>query len=93
MKSVNMHSCLAVPIDVNALVSTNEGTLEFEKEKLRFDVDASRADELVVQSLTGTALVDGKKLVKGKRQKIHAGSKIKVADEEFVVYRNAHAHA
>lgn len=93
-KSTNkISSCLAVPIDVNALVKTNKGTLEFDKEKLTFEVNESRADELVVQSLSGTTLLDGKKLGKGKKTRVHAGQKIRVDDEEFVVYRNTHAHA
>ena len=87
-------SCLAVPIDVNALVDLNEGELEFEDEGLRFEcVDA--ANELVVMSLKGKTIVDGKKIPKNKKTKLRAGARLKVGNdgEEFVLYRNAHAHA
>jgi len=84
-------TCLAVPIDVNALVSQNKGDLEFENEQLKFELDDSSA--LVVQSLKGKTLVDGKPAPKGRKLKVRAGSKIKIAEEEFTVYRNTHAHA
>ena len=84
-------TCLAVPIDVNALVAQNKGDLEFENEQLKFELDDSSA--LVVQSLKGKTLIDGKAAPKGRKLKLRAGSKIKIADEEFTVYRNTHAHA
>jgi hypothetical protein len=87
-------SCLAVPIDVNALVDLNKGELEFEDEGLRFEcVDA--ANELVVMSLKGKTMINGKKIPKNKKTKLQAGARLKVGNdgEEFVLYRNAHAHA
>ena len=84
-------TCLAVPIDVNALVAQNKGDLEFENEQLKFELDDSSA--LVVQSLKGKTLIDGKAAPKGRKLKLRVGSKIKIADEEFTVYRNTHAHA
>jgi hypothetical protein len=76
---------------VNALVAQNKGDLEFENEQLKFELDDSSA--LVVQSLKGKTLIDGKAAPKGRKLKLRAGSKIKIADEEFMVYRNTHAHA
>ena len=35
-------TCLAVPIDVNALVAQNKGDLEFENEQLKFELDDCR---------------------------------------------------
>ena len=85
-------TCLTVPIDVSALMTTREGDLEFEGEKLRFE-QSGRGDALVVQSLQGRAVIDGQKIGKGKKIKVKPGSKITVDKEAFTVYRNAHAHA
>lgn len=88
-------SCLAVPIDVNTLVDQNAGALEFEGENLRFECPIDSENELVVQSLKGKTLVDGKKIPRNKKMKLRAGARLKVGSdgEEFVVYRNTRAHA
>ena len=71
------------------------GTLR-EEVMLGVECTELKADDvlaLVVQSLKGKTLIDGKAAPKGRKLKLRAGSKIKIADEEFTVYRNTHAHA
>lgn len=80
-------SCLAVPIDVDALGSNH---LEFVGADVKF---AARERELEISTLRGTCVVNGKTLTSGKKAIVKAGSKIVVGDEEFMVYRNARAHA
>ena len=67
-------ACLAVPIDVNTLVDQNAGALEFEGENLRFECPIDSENELVVQSLKGKTLVDGKKIPRNKKMKLRAGA-------------------
>ena len=75
--------------------SQNAGALEFEGENLRFECPSDSENELVVQSLKGKTLVDGKKIPRNKKMKLRAGARLKVGSdgEEFVVYRNTRAHA
>jgi len=86
-RSSQSKSCLTVPIDVDAL---GEKELEFEDADVKFH---ARERDLEIVTMRGTVMVDGKKLKKGKKMVVKAGSKLVVGDEELVVYRNTHAHA
>ena len=86
-RSSQSKSCLTVPIDVDAL---GDKGLEFEDADVKFH---ARERDLEIVTMRGTVMVDGKKLKKGKKMVVKAGSKLVVGDEELVVYRNTHAHA
>jgi hypothetical protein len=86
-RSSKSKSCLTVPIDVDAL---GDKGLEFADADVKFH---ARERDLEIVTMRGSVMVDGKKLTKGKKMVVKAGSKLVVGDEELVVYRNTHAHA
>lgn len=86
-KSSSKSSCLTVPIDIDAL---GDKGLEFADADVKF---TARERDLEIHTMRGSVMVNGKKLAKGKKMVVKAGSTLVVGDEELVVYRNAHAHA